>query len=155
MRPDVVPREVTLSLGSWGFPAEGAVVTELSSPEGLLPAKAICLRKECADGRVLQMAMTIAGGWDHMEVKEWRGANPLWDSTLLISSFHYIYGDRRIPVPCLITQLISRETGEDFTSAELFPISAAESDGEITILHFRDGSTRFIDFGEKEGRLSL
>ena len=62
----------------------------------------------------------------------------------------------------LISQVLTKESWEDFTQEELFPIGqvlytdpeGTGSFGPVT-LKMKDGSARTIDFEGMEGRLSL
>lgn len=154
-RADLLPNPLTLTLGSWGFPADGAQVSRIPAPDGTPTAEAICLRSVSEDGKTRQMAMTVWGGWDNLQTLIRTGLNPLWNKSMLITAAVTGGKGRGYGLPLLFSQFLSREDEAPFTEEELFPLSALEETEGGALLRFRSGEIRRIDFLEKEGRLAL
>ena len=152
---DPVPRPLSLTLGSWGFPSDGKTVTAIDAPSDRLPGHAIILNNKAADGRPLQMAMTVWGGWERAEVLERTGVNPLWKNTSVIVASYTSDKRRRYKTPLLISQFISKRSEEPFTEEELFPIVSMDESTGGAHLRLEDGIEMNIDFSRMEGKLTL
>lgn len=149
---------VELTLGSYGFPDNGTVITE----KVLENAKAIILKGRDSLGNEKQMAMTVYDGWKEMNLVYSTGTNPESERSVII----YAATDRQEQYGyegyVLISQVITKESHEDFTEEELFPIKKiiytdAENCGGYgpVILKMKDGSERIVEFEGIEGRMSL
>lgn len=150
---------VRLTLGSYGFPDNGTEIFE----ETCGGAKAIILKGRDATGREKQMAMTIFDGWQELSLMRSRGTNPDSEKSLVL----YASMERRkhyggFEPYVLISQVITKESHEDFRQEELFPVEEVSyadpercgSFGPVT-LRMKDGSVRVVDFDGIEGRMEL
>ena len=151
-------RPVSLTLGAFGFPDNG---TEVSVRE-CGDAKAILLKGHDVTGREKQLAMTIFGGWQSISLVHSRGTNPDSERSIVL----YAKGSWEKRYSCapglLLSQVITRESLEDFLPEEIFPlksVSCTDPDGlgiyGPVELVFWDGTKRRIDFEGMEGRLML
>jgi hypothetical protein len=150
---------VTVTLGSYGFPDNGTEILERRCGD----AKAIILKGRDAAGNERQMAMTIYDGWQDLSLLYRRGTNPDSEKSIVI----YASMDRKkqyggFEPYILISQVITKESHEDFEKEELFPISqvcytdqeGCGSFGPVT-LRMKDGSVRNVVFEGMEGQLTL
>lgn len=109
---------IRLTLGSYGFPDNGTQIIEKTA-DG---AKAIILKGHDHTGREKQMAMTIYDGWDELEIVKSTGTNPDSENSIVIyakTAREKKYGYQPY---VLISQVITKESLEDFTDDEIFPI---------------------------------
>ena len=170
---------VVVTLGSYGFPDNGTEVI-YREKDG---AKAVILKGRDHCGREKQMAMTVWDSWDALDIVRSSGTNPDSENSIVIvarthKDKRYGYGPYM-----LISQVITKESLEDFTEDELFPISeirfsdemklaekpagtgqraaaaaqglrACGGYGPVSII-LKDGSRREIDFAGIEGKLML
>ena len=147
---------IRLTLGSYGFPDNGTQIIEKTA-DG---AKAIILKGHDHTGREKQMAMTIYDGWDELEIVKSTGTNPDSENSIVIyakTAREKKYGYQPY---VLISQVITKESLEDFTDDEIFPIEKVHYTdtkkcggyGPVTIT-LKDGTTRTIDFEGIEGQL--
>ncbi|MCR5031848.1 MAG: DUF2264 domain-containing protein [Lachnospiraceae bacterium] len=151
-------RPVEFTLGSYGFPDNGTEVT-IKETEG---AKAIIFKGTSHTGECKQLAMTVYGDVELGYVKS-KDTNPDSEHSLIAYAkwtFKEQYGGHEPYL--MISQTITRESHEDFTEDELFPILRMEyTDPEKTGAFgpiksvLKDGTTRIIDFDQIEARLSL
>ncbi|MCR5294035.1 MAG: DUF2264 domain-containing protein [Lachnospiraceae bacterium] len=152
-------RPVTVTLGSYGFPDNGTEILEKSESS----AKALILKGFDSQGRKKQLAMTVYDGWDELLLRKSSGTNPDSEHSLIVyaralKAKQYGGAERCL----LISQTLTRESHEDFSGEELFPIReilysdpcAAGSFGPIT-LRFKDGREKRVDFSGIEARLLL
>ncbi len=152
-------RPVSFTLGAYGFPDNGTTVDRKEKGG----ARAVILTGTDSAGRKKQMAMTVWGGWQELEVLESIGSNP--DSPRSLVPYARMtlrkqYGGAEPYV--LVSQVITRESGMPFSEDELFPIKElvfcdkfrVGSYGPIHV-NLMDGSERVVDFDGIEGRLSL
>lgn len=149
---------VALTLGSYGFPDNGTEITEKTC--GM--AKAIILKGHDAIGKEKQMAMTIYDGWKDLKVLHSAGTNPDSEKSVIL----YAETDRQKQYGyepyILISQVITKESLQDFTEEELFPIERVDYTdpercggyGPVTVT-LKDGTKRNIEFEGMEGRLML
>ncbi len=149
---------VSLTLGSYGFPDNGTEIQKKTCGK----AKAILLKGRDATGREKQMAMTIYDGWKELDLIQSLGTNPDSEKSILL----YARTDRQKQYGyepyVLISQVITKESHEDFTEEELFPVeSVSYTDpercggyGPVTI-RLKDGTERQIEFEGIEGKLML
>ncbi len=150
------PLEVTL--GAFGFPDNGTDVTFLEKNG----ARAAVLKGHDHTGKEKQMAFTIFDGWSSIERIDSEGTNPDSKKSIVMyakTSRQKQYGYEPY---FLISQVITKESLEDFTEDEIFPIEKVEYTdpqncggyGPVTI-HLKSGETRVIDFYGIEGRFSV
>jgi len=150
---------VRVTLGSYGFPDNGTEIMEKSCGN----AKAIILKGRDYTGREKQMAMTIYDGWKELHLLHRQGMNPDSEKSIVIYASmerEKQYGGFEPYV--LISQVITKESHEDFGEEELFPIEAVQytdpegcgSYGPVTV-KMKDGSEKIVEFEGIEGRLTL
>ncbi|MDO4292593.1 MAG: DUF2264 domain-containing protein [Eubacteriales bacterium] len=147
-----------LTLGAYGFPDNGTEIRQLEK-EG---AKAVVLKGHDFTGREKQLAMTIYDGWEELGLLHSEGTNPDSEKSVVV----YAKTARRelyhFGPYVLISQVITKESLEDFSEEELFPIEKVEytdpeglgSYGPVRIT-LKDGTVRTVDFEGMEGKLEL
>lgn len=152
-------RPVTLTLGSYGFPDQGtSIVTK--EKDG---ARAIILKGHDRMGREKQMAMTMYDGWERIGILRSSGSNPDSKNSIVIylqMESRNLYDAAQPYV--LISQVITKESLEDFTEEEIFPIEKVTYEdryrtgatGPVRI-RLKNGEERVVDFEGLEGRLSI
>lgn len=150
---------VTLTLGAYGFPDNGTEILWKACGS----ARAVVLKGRDALGRKKQMAMTVYDGWADLRLLHSRGTNP--DSEKSVLPFAVMKREKQyggFEPYVLISQVITKESHEDFAEEEIFPLSRVAyadpegcgSYGPVT-LELRDGTVRKIDFEGMEGKLEL
>lgn len=151
-------KPVSVTLGSYGFPDNQTEIIR-KEKNGW---KAVILKGHDHIGQEKQMAMTLFAGWDEIELLHSHGTNPDSEESVVI------YGKLTMQKqygydPCvLISQVITKESLEDFTEEELFPIqSITFTDpqqyggyGPVQI-ELLDGTKKVIDYEGIEGKLQL
>jgi hypothetical protein len=147
-----------LTLGAYGFPDNG---TEIALREQG-NAKAIILKGHSYTGKEKQLAMTIYDGWDELTYLNSQGTNPDSEKSIVV----YAKLTREIQYGyepyLMISQMITKDSLEDFTEEELFPIRAIEYTdqekcggyGPVTVT-MKDGSKKVINFEGIEGNLQV
>ncbi len=152
-------RPVRFTLGAYGFPDNGTEIIRKESDT----AKAIILKGRDFTGQEKQLAMTIYDGWNSIEWLESHGTNPDSEKSVVVyatADFKKHYGSYEPYM--MISQVLTKESHEDFTEEELFPVQTVEySDstqtgayGPVT-LHMKNGSSKVVDFTEIEAGLIL
>lgn len=151
-------RPLRLTLGSYGFPDNGTTVIHRTNGD----AKAIILKGYDHMGVKKQMAMTIMGGWSDLKLSRSSGTNPDSDESVVIYAENswekqYDYGSY-----FLISQVLTRESHDDFTDDELFSIKEISyTDSQQmggygpVVITMKDEIRHVIDFDKIEGRLTL
>ena len=149
---------VKLTLGAYGFPDNGTEIIRKSDGS----AKAIILKGYDGMKRQKQLAMTIYDGWDNIDIVYGKNTNPDSERSAVI----FAETERRKQYGCeqfiLISQVITKESHEDFSEEELFPVKdiiytdkeKCGSYGPITIL-LKNGVERTVSFEGIEGCLQL
>ena len=162
MRADrlrICRRPVMLTLGAYGFPDNGTEILHKENGK----AKAIILKGKSHTGAERQLAMTLYEGWSELGVVASSGTNPDSEKSLVVYAVTHRTKQYGAYEPyMMISQVITRESHEDFTEEELFPIAFIEhgdsagtgSYGTTRIL-LKDGTEREIDFEQIEAGLSL
>lgn len=151
---------VTLTLGAYGFPDNGTEIIKEESSDGR--AKAIILMGHDFTGQEKQLAMTIYDGWDDIDVIFSKGTNPDSKESVIVygkTARHKQYGYEPF---LLISQVITKESLEDFTDDELFPVSEIiytdkekkGGYGPIEII-MKNGEKKIVVFEGMEGNLQL
>lgn len=149
---------VKITLGAYGFPDNGTK-TEYRSCDG---AKAVILKGFDHSGHEKQLAMTIYDGWDDIDIIHSSGTNPDSENSIVVyarTSRRRVYGyDRFI----LISQVITKESHEDFSENEIFPVREVEYTDQMrhggygpVIIKLKNGTEKIIDFNKLEGSLML
>lgn len=152
-------RPVRFTLGAYGFPDNGTEITEKTCGN----ARAIVLKGKDAVGREKQLAMTIYAGWDGIGYVHSSGTNPDSKNSIVL----YAYADKKkqycgYEAYMMISQVITKESLEDFTEEELFPIADIRYTdeagsgvvGPVTIT-LRDGTKKVICFEGIEGKMMI
>ncbi|RKM59984.1 DUF2264 domain-containing protein [Butyrivibrio sp. CB08] len=151
-------RPIEFTLGSFGFPDNGTEM--LTKTNG--SAKAVILKGRDHTGKEKQLAFTIFDGWGDILSKASTGTNP--DSEKSVVLYATTRRDKQYGYDpyFLISQTITKESFEDFTEDELFPIEKIEYEdpqccggyGPVKI-HLKSGMVKTIDFYGIEGKLTL
>ncbi len=152
-------RPVRFTLGAYGFPDNGTEVIERQCGA----AKSIILKGRDAAGAPKQLAMTIYDGWDGLGLVRSSGTNPDSEHSVVV----YAVTERKKQYGAhefytMISQVITKESHEDFTEEELFPLKEISYEdstrtgayGTIT-LHLKNGTKKYINFEEIEAGLTL
>ena len=150
---------VALTLGAFGFPDNGTEMFEIAENT----ARAVILRGTDSQGRKKQLAMTVYDGWDELLTVRSEHTNPDSLRSVIVyakTTRNKQYGGAEPHI--LISQVITRESHEDFTTEELFPIkqitySDALNSGAYGAvrIEMKDGTVRVTDFDGTEGKMSL
>jgi hypothetical protein len=151
-------RPVTLTLGAYGFPDNG---TEIISKEKE-NAKAIILKGHDFTGKEKQLAMTVFDGFDEIEYINSEGTNPDSEKSIVVYGKLTLKKQYGYEPYVMISQVITKESHEDFTEEELFPITSVQYTdtkkcggyGPVTV-NLKDGTSKTIVFEGIEGDLQL
>lgn len=152
-------RPTRITLGAYGFPDNGTQVRSIER-DG---AKAILLTGRDAGGRPRKLAMTIWDGWQEIRMVHSRGTNPDSEASVVAYAVGELTKQYDASEPYLfLSQVITREDGEDFTEEDLFPIVRIEytdqgktgAYGPVRIF-LRNGAQYMINYNGIEGRLLL
>ncbi|MBP5653611.1 MAG: DUF2264 domain-containing protein [Lachnospiraceae bacterium] len=147
-----------LSLGAFGFPDNGTEIKHLER-DGY---KAVILKGTDSTGKAKQLAFTVMDGWDGIGLAHSVGTNP--DSRE--SYVPYAFTDRKRQYGCeqsiLISQVLTKESEEDFAEDEIFPVKEViytdpqkrGGYGPVKIV-LKNGDERTVDFYGIEGQLEL
>ena len=158
-------RPVEITLGAYGFPDNGTEIVKRESSEELLGkrAQAVILKGKNACGQEKQLAMTIYDGWDFIDLVNSEGSNPDSEKSIVVyagAKRNKQYGGHEKYIT--ISQVLTKESHEDFTEDELFPLkSIGYTDAQQcgcfgpVRLEFKNGTVKTVDFAELEGKLSL
>ena len=151
-------RPIEITLGAFGFPDNGTDVTFLEK-DG---ARAAVLKGHDHMGKEKQMAFTVFDGWSSIERIDSEGTNP--DSQKSVVMYARTCREKQYGYEpyFLISQVITKESLEDFTEDEIFPIKKVEYTdsqncggyGPVKI-YLKSGEVRTIDFYGIEGRFSV
>ncbi len=159
----LLKKPVTVTLGSYGFPDNGAGTEILRKTERDGRARAVVIRGTDRRGRPRQMAMTVWYGWDGLETVRRRGCSPESEASVVIKAscrleHHYDAAEPHV----LISQVITKEETEWFSEEELFPLEeirfadpfGSGACGPIA-LRMKSGREYAVDFGQIEGGLTV
>ncbi|MCD7862937.1 MAG: DUF2264 domain-containing protein [Lachnospiraceae bacterium] len=151
-------RPVSITLGSFGFPDNGTEITRRQEGD----ARAIILKGRDFTGKEKQLVMTIYDGWDTIDVMASRGTNPDSERSLVIYAKTAREKQYGYEPYILISQVITKESHEDFAWEELFPIQKVEyTDPQgrggygVTRMILKDGTVKELDFEGMEGHMAL
>lgn len=147
-----------VTLGSYGFPDNGTEIYCYEQGD----AKAIVLKGYDSHGKEKQMAMTVWDGWDDISYMRSKDTNPDSEYSIIIYGTltrTKMYGYEPF---VMISQVITKESHEDFSKEELFPIATVSyTDSERcggygpVVIQLKNGISKIIDFNEMESRLML
>jgi len=151
-------RPIAMTLGAYGFPDNGTEMIRLEKDN----AKAIILKGHDFTGREKQLAMTLYDGWEEIGLLNSEGTNP--DSAKSIVVYGKLTSKKQYGYEpyIMISQVITKESLEDFTEEEIFPITSVEYTdkekcggyGPVQVL-LKDGKRKVIEFEGMEGNLQL
>lgn len=152
---------ITLTLGAYGFPDNGTEIMKKESKDSHC-AKAVILKGHDFTGQEKQLAMTIYDGWNDIDVIYSKGTNPDSEKSVIVygkTARHKQYGYEPF---ILISQVITKESVEDFTEDELFPVSEIiytdkekkGGYGPVTVV-MKNGVKKTVVFEGMEGNLQL
>ena len=149
---------VSLTLGTYGFPDNGTEVIRQEQDE----AQAIVLKGWDFAGREKQLVMTIYGGWDTIHCLRSQNTNPDSENSIIVYAETARQELYRNGPYILISQVLTKESHEDFTADEIFPIRRVSysdpenwgSYGAVTV-EWKDKHSSTVDFEGIEGKLSL
>ncbi len=111
-------RTVELTLGSYGFPDNETEIIRLSRDN----AKAVILKGHDYTGKEKQMAMTIYDGWDDIDIIKTTGTNPDSLNSIIVYGRTKRETEYKYAPYILISQVITKESLEDFSDEEIFPV---------------------------------
>lgn len=151
-------RPVSLTLGAYGFPDNGTEIIQLEKEN----AKAIILKGHDYTGREKQLAMTLYDGWDEIALLHSEGTNPDSEKSIVVYGKLTRKKQYGYEPYVMISQVITKESLDDFTEEEIFPIAAVEYTdkekcggyGPVSVI-LKDGSRKIIEFEGIEGNLQL
>lgn len=151
-------RPVSMTLGAYGFPDNGTEIIEKENGG----ARAIILKGHDHTGCEKQLAMTIYDGWDEISYINSTGTNPDSEKSIIVYAKltrkkHYGYEPY-----IMISQVITKESTDDFTEDELFPIKEViytdpqkcGGYGPVTVI-MKNGDKKIIEFEGIEGKMQL
>ncbi|BCJ93855.1 hypothetical protein acsn021_14240 [Anaerocolumna cellulosilytica] len=151
-------RPISMTLGAYGFPDNGTEIIRLEKEN----AKAIILKGHDFTGREKQLAMTLYDGWEEIGFLNSEGTNP--DSKKSIIVYGKLTSKKQYGYEpyIMISQVITKESLEDFTEEEIFSIASVEYTdkekcggyGPVQVL-LKDGDRKVIEFEGMEGNLQL
>ncbi|MBQ7616146.1 MAG: DUF2264 domain-containing protein [Butyrivibrio sp.] len=151
-------RPLEITLGAFGFPDNGTEVKFLEK-DG---QRAAVLKGRDHTGKEKQLVFTIFDGWSSLERIDSEGTNPDSKKSVVIYAKTERTKQYGYEPYFLISQVITKESHEDFTEDEIFPIEKIEYTdpqgcggyGPVKIF-LKSGEDRTIDFYGVEGRFSL
>lgn len=150
---------VTVTLGAYGFPDNGDTEIIKKSDGN---AKAVILKGYDGMNKPKQLAMTVYDGWDELDIIEGRNTNPDSEKSLIVyaktrRTEKYGYGNF-----ILISQVITKESHEDFSGEELFPVKEivytdSEKKGGYgkVVIRLKTGDEKTVVYEGIEGKMSL
>lgn len=151
-------RPITMTLGAYGFPDNGTEIIRLENGN----AKAIILKGHDFTGREKQLAMTLYDGWDEIDLVHSEGTNPDSNQSIVVYGKTTRKKQYGYDPYVMISQVITKESHEDFTEDELFYIQSIDYTdkekcggyGPITIT-LKDGSKKVVEFEGMEGNMVM
>ena len=151
-------RPLRLTLGAFGFPDNGTEILE-KEKDGY---KAVILKGHDHTGKEKQLAFTIMDGWTDIKLIKSKGTNS--DSERSIVLFAETTREKQYGYEpyFLISQVITKESLEDFAEDEIFPVEkitytdeqGCGGFGPVTI-KLKSGDLKTIDFYGIEGLMEL
>jgi hypothetical protein len=151
-------RPISLTLGAYGFPDNGTEIIHLEKGN----AKAIILKGHDYTGREKQLAMTLYDGWDEINLLHSEGTSPDSEKSIVVYGKLTRQKQYGYEPYIMISQVITKESLEDFTEDEIFQIASVwytdkekcGGYGPVEVI-LQDGSKKVIDFEGLEGNLQL
>lgn len=151
-------RPISMTLGAYGFPDNGTTIIKREK-DG---AKAIILKGHDHTGAEKQLAMTVFDGWDVLSLIQSTGTNPDSENSIIVYGSLTRMKQYGYDPYIMISQVITKESLEDFSDDELFPIESVEYTdpencggyGPVRI-KLKNGTEKTIDFEGIEGNMQL
>lgn len=151
-------RTVELTLGSYGFPDNGTEIIRLERDN----AKAVILKGSDHTSTEKQMAMTIYDGWNDIDVVKSTGTNPDSLNSMIIYAKTKREQEYKYAPYVMVSQVITKESREDFTEEEIFPVKeiiyedmeGSGAYGDIRLV-LKNGDERIVNFDGLEGNLQM
>ena len=152
-------RAARFTLGAYGFPDNDTEIIKKECGN----AKAIILKGKDFTGRDKQLAMTIYDGWDSIDYVESTGTNPDSEKSIVVYATRDKLSQYNAYEPyVMISQVITKESLEDFTEDEIFPVADIEYEDSTksgaygdTVLVMKDGSKKTVNFEGIEATLMV
>jgi len=151
-------RPISLTLGAYGFPDNATEIAKITKGN----AKAIILKGYDFTGREKQLAMTLYDGWEEIDLLYSHGTNPDSEKSIIVYGKLTRKKQYGYEPYIMISQVITKESHEDFSEDEIFPIDSVEYTdkekcggyGPVEV-NLVDGRKRRIVFEGIEGNLQL
>ena len=149
---------VALTLGAYGFPDNGTEIVEKTCGR----ARAIVLKGRDALGGEKQLAMTIYDGWQELKLLRSQGTNPDSERSIILYASMERKKQYGYEPYVLVSQVITKESHQDFTEEELFPVQeitytdpeGCGGYGPVTV-RMKDGGVKVVEYEGMEGRMRL
>ncbi|RRD94905.1 DUF2264 domain-containing protein [Clostridiales bacterium COT073_COT-073] len=150
-------KPLRLTLGAYGFPDNTTEIIHQQKSR----AKAIILKGYDHMGKPKQLAMTIFAGWQDLDIVASSGTNADSEKSLVV--YAHLKREKQYGYEpyVLVSQVITKESLEDFSEHEIFPLKAITyADPEQcggygpVVLSFHDGSQKEVNYYGLEGNLS-
>ena len=158
-------RPLRITLGAFGFPDNGTEIirkTEKMNTTDDISYKAIILKGHDHTGKEKQLAFTVMDGWSDIEIVKSKGTNPDSENSIVVYAETRREKQYGYEPYFLISQVITKESLEDFEEDEIFPVKEIRYTdpqrcggyGPVTI-SLKNGDEKQIDFYGIESRLEL
>ncbi|MBP3239934.1 MAG: hypothetical protein J6M92_05220, partial [Oribacterium sp.] len=124
--------------------------------------KAVILKGHDHTGKEKQLAFTIMDGWDNIDLIHSKDTNPDSENSIILYADTKRKKQYGYEPYFLISQVITKESLEDFADDDIFPVKTIEYTdpqkcggyGPVRIT-LKNGDSRVIDFEGIEGNLQL
>jgi hypothetical protein len=151
-------RPLRITLGAFGFPDNGTEVIK-KEKDGF---KAVILKGHDHTGKEKQLAFTIMDGWDNIDLIHSKNTNPDSENSIILYADTKREKQYGYEPYFLISQVITKESLEDFADDDIFPVKSIEYTdlqkcggyGPVRI-SLKNGDCKVIDFEGIEGNLQL
>ena len=151
-------RPISFTLGAFGFPDNGTEIIE-KEKDG---CKAVILKGHDHTGKEKQLAFTIIDGWTDIDIIKSSGTNSDSEKSIVLyahTTREKQYGYEKY---FLISQVITKESLEDFDEDDIFPVEkvtytdeqSCGGFGPVTV-KLKSGDEKTIDFYGIERHLEL
>ncbi len=149
---------VRFTLGAFGFPDNGTEIIE-KEKDGY---RAVILKGHDHTGKEKQLAFTIMDGWSDIKLIKSKNTNPDSEKSIVLYAETTRQKQYGYEPSILISQVITKESLEDFAEDDIFPIEKITYTdeqkcggfGPVTI-RLKDGTEKIVDYYGIEGNLQL